>query len=409
MAARTTPWYWARPPWSLTNGSDHSQPYRPAASSSTAARNTSSSMCRGSAQASAAARRTGSPSHFRKRSTAVAPGARASPGFSASVDTRTGSRPESRSTSRTTSSSTTPLVASSWRASVSVNRSSGSSATRSAQSAQQPGSRRRWPARTTTTWAGSAPYRSVVSRSRSQVSRNGEVRSYVSKKSTVHGTSSAIRTSSATRTGVRTCTGSRTSWTSSCLPNRALRAARIRSAPRASCWASIPPHEHAHAGHQAEADQGRLGECGGAGRGGAGRVGGRGGGLRLVPPLAVGGKQAFQGLERVALAGEVRTERGERLGDAVDGLVRVGRQRAALARGVLQLAHERRLADPGGAVDVEDEPVPFVVDRGVEVLPEQREFAPPPDEPGPSAPPDEFLHRRCARCHGISMRSHGAP
>ena len=121
-------------------------------------------------------------------------------------------------------------------------------------------------------------------------------------------------------------------------------------------------------------------------RSGAGRLG-------LVPALAVGGQDPVEGLERVPLAREVRPDGAQCLGHAVDALVGVRGHRPALPGCLLQLPYQEGLADPGVAVHGVDEAVLLVVHGDVEVPLEGGEFAPPPHESGPLAPPDELLHR----------------
>ncbi len=168
--------------------------------------------------------RTGSCSHFRKRSTAVALGSPTSSG------------PVGRCSARVT-----PLSASSPRASASVNGPSRASVMKSTKPPQRAVSKGCWPAVTTTTVAGSVPWRSVVITSCSQASRNGPVRSYVSKNRTTQGAADAASDSSVSSAGVSTRSGDSTSCTSSWLRKRELSPARRRSAPCASWAASSAP------------------------------------------------------------------------------------------------------------------------------------------------------------------------
>jgi hypothetical protein len=116
-----------------------------------------------------------------------------------------------------------------------------------------------------------------------------------------------------------------------------------------------------------------------------------------VPSLAVGGEESLQFLEPAALGDELTADRGHRLRDAVDTLVHVRRQRALFPGHLLQFPDQEGLPDPGVAVHVEEEAVPFVLRRQVKVAPERGPLVTAPHEPGPPALPDQLLHRRPRR------------
>ncbi|WP_405525576.1 hypothetical protein [Streptomyces canus] len=124
---------------------------------------------------------------------------------------------------------------------------------------------------------------------------------------------------------------------------------------------------------------------------------GDGGGLRLAPAFAVGGEESFQFLEAAALGAQLAADLRHRLRHAADALVDIGRERAFLAGHLFQFSHQERLSDTGVAVHMEEEPVPLVLGRQVEVAPERGPLVTTPHEPGPPALPDQLLHRRPRR------------
>lgn len=173
--------------------------------------------------------------------------------------------------------------------------------------------------------------------------------------------------------------------------------------------------EGADTGQQAEPDEARAG--GGQTRGR--RRGRRGFGrlqrcrLGFQTALPMGGQQPVEVLEPVPLPGEALADRRHRLGHAARALVDVRGQRPAFPGELFQLPDQKGLPDPGVPVHMEQEPVPLVLRRQLEVLPERGPFGTAPHEPLPSALPDQLLHRRPPPHHPpvppVTARSDRAP
>lgn len=153
--------------------------------------------------------------------------------------------------------------------------------------------------------------------------------------------------------------------------------------------------ERAYAGHETQPDESRAGGGHAGCRGlGSERVAGlHDRRLGLVPPLPMRGQQPVEFLEPMPLPCEPVADGRHRLGHTARTLVDVGGQRPALPRKLLQLPYEEGLSDPRVAVHVEQEPVPLVLRRQFEVLPERGALRTPPDEPAPRAARDQLPHR----------------
>src|SRR6478735_9063767 len=351
----------------------------------------SSSVCRGSAQARAASRRSGSGSHFRNLPTAVSEGspvAAPPPGsLRASMSTSSGSRPDRRSTSSMLGSSVTPWVASSVRASSSEKTSRDTSVTCPSRSPQTRVSRRSCPASTICTLTGRLPYSSPKVMVRSQVSRTGPVLSYTSKNSTTRSHRSATSARSSRKTGARPVSGFITSCTSSWLRRRVLSIARTRSAPSATCCGSTAPVNNAAPGTSAPRPA-RPTWAATVLDGDAPAAGAPG----LVPALAIGGQLFVEPFERVPLPAEPGTDGLHRLQRVVHFVVHVRRDDGGLlAGGGLPLPHQGRLPHTAVAAHVEEEREVGLLRVPGEGLPEHRQLTATPHEPRAFAPSVDFL------------------